>query len=84
MSRIGRSPVFFDDKVQVTVTPKNEVIVKGGKHSLAIQMRPEIAAALDGKKVVLTRKNETKEARLPERSDGSPLRGTVTLLGYIA
>ncbi|MFN7728434.1 MAG: 50S ribosomal protein L6 [Bdellovibrio sp.] len=63
MSRIGRSPVFFDDKVQVTVTPKNEVIVKGGKHSLAIQMRPEIAAALDGKKVVLTRKNETKEAR---------------------
>ncbi|MBX2995847.1 MAG: 50S ribosomal protein L6 [Bdellovibrionaceae bacterium] len=63
MSRIGKAPVFFDDKVQVTVTPKNEVVVKGAKHSLSIKMRPEVSAALDGKKVVLTRKSDTKEAR---------------------
>jgi large subunit ribosomal protein L6 len=63
MSRIGKAPVFFDDKVSVNVTPANEVIVKGAKSSLSIRMRPEVAAALDGKKVVLTRKADTKEAR---------------------
>lgn len=31
MSRIGRAPIYFDDKTQVSVTPANEVIVKGGK-----------------------------------------------------
>ena len=63
MSRIGRAPVYFDDKVQVSVTPANEVVVKGAKTSLKILMRPEVSAALDGKKVVLTRKSETKEAK---------------------
>lgn len=63
MSRIGKAPVFFDDKVQVTITPKNEVVVKGGKHTMSIKMRPEVVAQLDGKKVVLTRKSDTKEAR---------------------
>lgn len=63
MSRIGKAPVIFDDKVQVTVTPKNEVIVKGGKTQLMIALRPGIAAQVDGKKIVLTRKNESKETR---------------------
>lgn len=63
MSRIGKAPVVFDDKTQVTVTPKNEVVVKGAKQSLTIPMRPEVTAKLDGKKIVLTRTTETKEAR---------------------
>ena len=63
MSRIGRAPVYFDDKVQVSVTPANEVVVKGAKTSLKIPMRSEITAALDGKKVILSRKFETKEAK---------------------
>jgi len=63
MSRIGKAPVYFDDKVQVTITPANEVVVKGAKHSLKIAMKPEVSAALDGKKVVLTRNAETKVAR---------------------
>lgn len=63
MSRIGRAPVLLDDKVQVTVTPANEVVVKGGKSTLAIKMRPEITATVEGKKVVLLRGNETKEAK---------------------
>jgi large subunit ribosomal protein L6 len=63
MSRIGRSPVIFDDKVQVSVTPKNEVIVKGAKSSLNITMQPAITAKLDGKKVILTRADETKESK---------------------
>jgi len=63
MSRIGRAPVYFDDKVQVTITPNNEVVVKGAKQSLTIKMQPEVSAKLDGKKIVLLRKEETKEAK---------------------
>lgn len=63
MSRIGKAPVYFDDKVQVSVTPGNEVVVKGAKNSLTIKMRPEVSATLEGKKVILTRNEETKEAR---------------------
>jgi len=63
MSRIGKAPVIFDDKVTVTVTPKNEVVVKGAKSSLNIAMRPAVTATLDGKKVVLTRADDTKESK---------------------
>lgn len=63
MSRIGRSPVLLDDKVQVSVTPTNEVVVKGAKHSLKIALRPEITAKIEDKKVVLLRSSETKEVR---------------------
>lgn len=63
MSRVGKAPVNFDDKVQVTVTPANEVVVKGGKSSLNIKMKPEISAKVEGKKITLIRNKETKEAR---------------------
>lgn len=63
MSRIGKAPVIFDDKVQVSVTPKNEVIVKGAKSSLNIAMNKAVTAQLDGKKVVLTRADDSKESK---------------------
>lgn len=63
MSRIGKAPVFFDEKVQVNVTPANEVVVKGAKNSLSIKMRPEVGAKVEGKTLVLLRKADTKEAR---------------------
>jgi large subunit ribosomal protein L6 len=63
MSRIGKAPVYFDDKVQVSVTPANEVVVKGAKTALTIKMRQDVSAKLDGKKVILTTNSETKEAR---------------------
>ncbi len=63
MSRIGKNPVAFDSKVQVTITPKNEVTVKGAKHSLTIPVRPAINVKVDGGKIVLTRKNDEKETR---------------------
>lgn len=63
MSRIGKAPVFFDDEVQVSVTPGNEVVVKGGKAQMAVKMRPEVNATIEGKKIVLTRSMDTKEAR---------------------
>ena len=63
MSRIGKNPVAFDSKVNVTITPKNEVIVKGAKHSLTVAMRPEIQAKVEAGKIVLTRKNDLKETK---------------------
>ena len=63
MSRVGRSPVVFSAPVQVTVTPANEVIVKGAKISQSVKMRPEIKAKVEGNKVVLTRANELKSTR---------------------
>lgn len=63
MSRIGKNPVAFDSKVQVSVSPKNEVTVKGAKHTMTIPVRPVINVKVDGGKIVLTRKNDEKETR---------------------
>lgn len=63
MSRIGRSPIYFDDKVQVTVSAANEVVVKGAKQTLKVSVRPEVQVKLEGKKVILTRSSESKEAK---------------------
>jgi large subunit ribosomal protein L6 len=63
MSRIGKNPVSFDSKVNITITPKNEVVVKGAKTSMTVLMRPEIQAKVEAGKVVLTRKNDAKETK---------------------
>ncbi|MBX3021620.1 MAG: 50S ribosomal protein L6 [Bdellovibrionales bacterium] len=63
MSRVGRSPVFFDKAVQITITPKNEVVVKGAKHSLTVAMRPEIKAKIEDGKVILTPANTEPRIR---------------------
>ncbi len=34
MSRVGKSPIVFDDKVQVTLSPANEVLVKAGNKQI--------------------------------------------------
>ncbi|MCB0413604.1 MAG: 50S ribosomal protein L6 [Bdellovibrionales bacterium] len=63
MSRIGRAPVFFDDKVQVTVTPNNEVVVKGGKDTETVKLQPTIKARVENGQVVLTRENDEPKNR---------------------
>src|SRR4051812_45983803 len=63
MSRIGRSPVIIGDKVQVTVSPQNEVIVKGAKAQQAVKLRGEIRATVEGNKIVLTRADESQGTR---------------------
>jgi large subunit ribosomal protein L6 len=63
MSRIGRSPVAVGSGVQVTVTPANEVVVKGAKWTQKVQMRPEITAKFENGQVVLSRKDETQSSR---------------------
>lgn len=63
MSRVGKAPVMFDDKTQVSVNPKNEILVKGAKSQLTIPVNSNIGVQVEGKKIVLVRKNETKETR---------------------
>jgi large subunit ribosomal protein L6 len=63
MSRVGRAPVYFDKAVNVTVTPANDVVVKGAKHTLTIRMRPEIKAKVEDGKVVLSKTNELTASR---------------------
>lgn len=63
MSRVGRAPVYFDKAVQVTITPTNEVVVKGAKHTMTVRMRPEIKAKIEDGKVVLSKTNESTETR---------------------
>jgi large subunit ribosomal protein L6 len=63
MSRVGRAPVTVGDKVQVTITPANEVVVKGAKATQKVAMRPEITAKLEGGKIILSRKDETQNSR---------------------
>lgn len=63
MSRIGKNPVSFDSKVNVSVTGDNEVVVKGGSTTLTVPMLPNIVANVEDGKVTLTRQSDTKESR---------------------
>ena len=63
MSRIGRAPVMVSDKVQVTVTPKNEVVVKGAKATQTVKMLSGITAKVDGGQIVLSRKDDSQKLR---------------------
>lgn len=63
MSRVGKAPVYFDKSVQISVTPANEVVVKGAKSTMTVKMRPQVSAKVEDGKIVLTRKDESNEAR---------------------
>lgn len=63
MSRIGRAPVTVGNGVQVTVTPANEVVVKGAKYSQKVPMRDEVTAKFENGQIVLTRKDDSQTAR---------------------
>ena len=63
MSRVGRSPVVIGNGVQVTVSPANEVTVKGAKASMKVVMRPEIMAKVENNQIVLSRKDESAQSR---------------------
>lgn len=63
MSRIGKAPIMFDDKVQVSVDAANNVVVKGAKNSIKINLKPNIIVQVESKKIVLTRKDDSKVTR---------------------
>ena len=62
MSRIGKYPVNFDDKVSVTVA-QTVVTIKGAKSSLKYDLDSRITAKVDGKSVLLTRVDDSKESK---------------------
>lgn len=62
MSRIGKYPINFDDKSNVTVTGQS-VTVKGAKASLQLTLNDKITPKLDGKKLMLTRADDSKESK---------------------
>ena len=63
MSRVGKQPVAIPAGVQVETTADRRVRVKGPKGSLEFGFRPEVAVAVEGKSVVVTRKSDTRQAR---------------------
>ena len=63
MSRIGKYPVNFDSKINVSVTPENEVIVKGAKSTLSVKMKPQVKARVEGSQVIIERLDDSKEGR---------------------
>ncbi len=62
MSRIGKYPINFDDKTEVSITG-NMVTVKGAKTTLKYELDSRITAKIDGKKVVLNRVDDTSESK---------------------
>ncbi len=62
MSRIGKYPVNFDDKTQVSVVG-NLVTVKGAKTTLKYELDSRVTAKIEAKKVVLTRADDTRESK---------------------
>ncbi len=62
MSRIGKYPVNFDEKTQVSVAG-SLVTVKGAKTTLKYELDSRITAKVEAKKVVLTRADDTRESK---------------------
>lgn len=62
MSRIGTKPVAIPSGVTITVTG-GIVNVKGPKGELTLLVLPEVTVKAEEGKVVVTRKNDTAEAR---------------------
>lgn len=63
MSRIGKAPVYFDDKVTVELTSANEIIVKGPKHIQRVKMKPEITAEVEDQRITFVRNSNDIESR---------------------
>ena len=62
MSRVGKVPIFLDDKVKVSVEG-HLVKVKGAKEEQVIQLQPSIKAAVEANQVVVTRENDEPKTR---------------------
>lgn len=62
MSRIGKQPVPVPKGVTVTIEGQ-QVTVKGAKGQLSRELPPEIAFVQEGEEIVVTRRNESRNAR---------------------
>ena len=62
MSRIGKLPVVIPDGVDVKVE-NNLVTAKGPMGTESVQIREEIEVKVEGKEIILTRKNDDRKSR---------------------
>lgn len=60
MSRIGKKPITLPSEVEVSVSSRNEVVVKGPKGTLTQVVDPDIKVSVDGNSVVVERPTEQK------------------------
>ncbi len=71
MSRIGKKPVAIPEKVSVQING-TKVAVKGPKGELVYEFNSEAQIAMEGKEIIVSRKNDSKFS--------SALHGTVRAL----
>lgn len=62
MSRLGKQPIIVPEKTEVTLVD-GLMTVKGPKGSLTRSFRPEIAIAIEGKTITVSKAVETPEAK---------------------
>ena len=63
MSRIGKNPILIPEKVEVTITGENLVVVKGPNGELAQKVDPSITVIQNGNQLELTRENNAGDVR---------------------
>ena len=63
MSRIGRAPIAIPAGVDIKVSEKNVVTVKGPKGTLETTLNPEIKLEVDGGEIKLTRPTDQPNHR---------------------
>ncbi|MDZ7718122.1 MAG: 50S ribosomal protein L6 [Balneolaceae bacterium] len=61
MSRIGKRPVPFTDKVELSIGADNVVTVKGEKGTGTVRIHPDITVETKDNEIVITRPSESKE-----------------------
>jgi large subunit ribosomal protein L6 len=63
MSRIGKAPIDVPKGVQITISDKNLVTVKGPKGTLEQAVDPDITLKQEGTEITLARPSDAKPHR---------------------
>ncbi|MFX0548454.1 50S ribosomal protein L6 [Hathewaya histolytica] len=78
MSRVGRLPIAIPNGVTVTVSPSNEVTVKGPKGELTRKMHLDIKINVEDNNIIVTRPSENKLHRALHGTTRALLNNMVT------
>ncbi len=62
MSRVGKAPVYLNDKVKVSISG-NLLKIEGGKSFKQFELKPSIKATIEDGKIILTRENDEPQTR---------------------
>jgi len=62
MSRVGKAPVYVNDKLKVSVVG-NLLKIESGKNSKQFELKPSIKASFEGGKIVLTCQDDEPQTR---------------------